>query len=474
MVKKIVIAVIVLVVIGGIIAANVAFKRTPGVNVTTEKIERRDLESVVSASGKIQPKRSVNISAETMGKVVDLSVNEGDYVKAGQPLLQIDPKNLETNVENREASLATQRSQLEQTKSQVENAKLALSQAKIALTRAEAAWNAQLIPRLQYEQAQDAVKTAQLSLTNSDTSVRTQEQRIKQEEALLSTARNDLEKVRIVSPIDGIVTRRNIEKGETAVVGTMNNAGTVLLTIADLSVIETEIEVDETDIPDIKIGQPAKVTIDAIKDKEFPGKVTEVGNSPIQVTGSTTRATNFKVTVTIDGLVPNVRPGFTCTAVVTTATRQKAIAVPIQAMTVREMIVDEGGNIVRTEPARAGGAGAKPSAGGAAPAPAAGEKTVAGKLAQATGPGGRGAAAPDLLPGQSRKEIEGVFLVKDGRVAFTPLKTGIAGEKFFEVVDGVKEGDEVITGPFQSVRGMKDGDQVKVTGSTTTAVDPKK
>src|SRR5262249_226889 len=119
----------------------------------------------------------------------------------------------------------------------------------------------------------------------------------------------------IVSPIDGIVTRRNIEKGETAVVGTMNNAGTVLLEIADLSVIETEIEVDETDIPDIRIGQPAKVTIDAIKDKEFPGKVTEVGNSPIQVTGSTTRATNFKVTVTIDGAVPNVRPGFTCTAV---------------------------------------------------------------------------------------------------------------------------------------------------------------
>jgi HlyD family secretion protein len=475
MAKKVLIALGIIVVLGVVVYFNTAFKRTPGVSVTTEKVERRDLESVVSASGKIQPKRSVNISAETMGKVVDLSVNEGDYVKAGQPLLQIDPKNLETNVENREASLATQRSQLEQTKSQVENAKLALSQAKIALTRAEAAWNAQLIPRLQYEQAQDAVKTAQLSLANSETSVKTQEQRIKQEDALLATAKNDLEKVRIVSPIDGIVTRRNIEKGETAVVGTMNNAGTVLLTIADLSVIETEIEVDETDIPDIRIGQPAKVTIDAIKDKEFPGKVTEVGNSPIQVTGSTTRATNFKVTVTIDGTVPNVRPGFTCTAVVTTATRQKAIAVPIQAMTVREMIVDEGGNIVRTEPARAGGAGAKPPAGGAAPAPAAaGEKTVAGKVAQATAPAGRGAGAADLAPGQSRKEIEGVFLVKDGRVAFTPVKTGVAGEKFFEVLDGLKEGDEVITGPFQSVRGMRDGDQVKVTSGTTTSTTEKK
>jgi HlyD family secretion protein len=449
--KKIIIGGIILLVLAALVYANFAFKRTPGVSVTTEKIERRDLESVVSASGKIQPKRSVNISAETMGKVVDLWVNEGDSVKAGQPLLQIDSKNLQTAVENREASLATQRSQLEQTKAQVESAKLALTQAQTNYQRMESQWNAQLIPRIQWENARDAVTTAALNVKTSEQSVLTQEQRIKQEDANLATARTDLEKTHLKSPIDGVVTRRNIERGETAVVGTMNNAGTVLMTIADLSVIETEIEVDETDIPDIRIGQPAKITIDAIPDKTFPGKVTEVGNSPIQTTGSTTRATNFKVTVTIAGLVPNVRPGFTCTAVVTTATRQKAVAVPIQAMTVREMIVDEKGEIVRDEP--------PPASNG--PAKAAPKATAK-----------RSAAAKDLKPGQTRKEIEGVFIAREGVVVFLPVKTGIAGEKFFEVLQGLKEGDEVITGPFQSVRGMKDGDPIKVTaGGPSTSTE---
>jgi len=274
----------------------------------------------------------------------------------------------------------------------------------------------------------------------SQQSVLVQEQRIRQEEANLASARFDLKKVSIVSPIDGLVTARNVEEGETAVVGTMNNAGTVLLTVADLSVIETELEVDETDIPYVALGQPAKVTIDALPDQTFPGKVTEVGNSPIVTTGSTTRATNFKVKVTIDGRVPNVRPGFTCTAVITTATRQKAVAVPIQAMTVRERILNADGSLVPI------------------PTPPPGARTKVEP------------AAPEALkPGQTRKEIEGVFTIREGRAAFVPVKTGIAGEKYFEVLDGLKENDEVITGPFQSVRGMKDGDAVKITTAATAA-----
>jgi HlyD family secretion protein len=259
---------------------------------------------------------------------------------------------------------------------------------------------------------------------------------IKQEESNLDSAKYDLNKVRVVSPIGGLVTRRNIEEGETAVVGTMNNAGTVLLTIADLSVIETEIEVDETEIPEIRIGQPAKITIDAIPEKTFPGKVTEVGNSPIQAAGGAAaqRATNFKVVVTIDGEVPGVRPGFTCTAVITTATRQKMMAVPIQAMTLREVIVDQEGHIVRP------------------PMPKPGERRPP------PGPA-------EIKEGQSRKELEGVFTIQDNRALFVPVKTGIAGEKYFEVLDGLKEGDQVIIGPFQSVRGMKDGDEVKVEAS---------
>jgi HlyD family secretion protein len=346
--KKWLVALGLVVVLGGLAYANFRFHRTTNISVTAEKITRHDLQAIVTASGKIQPKRQVNISAETVGKVVNLDVDEGDIVKVGQPLMQIDPRILQNTVANHEASLATARSQLDQTKAQVQSSRLALALARDTLQRQEGMYKAGLLARDQYEKALNDVKMRETDLTSSEESVRTQEQRIKQEEANLESAQYDLNKVRIVSPIDGIVTKRNIEEGETVVTGTMNNAGTVLLTIADLSVIQAEIEVDETDIPFTQIGQPATVTIDAIPDKTFTGKVTEVGNSPITTTGAstTTRATNFKVVVTIEGQIPAVRPGFTCTAVITTATRQHVLGVPIQAMTVRELIVDPSGAIV--------------------------------------------------------------------------------------------------------------------------------
>ena len=224
-----------------------------------------------------------------------------------------------------------------------------------------------------------------------------------------------------------------------------------LLTVADMSIVRAEIQVDETDIPNVKIGQPAKVTIDAIPDQTFTGKVTELGNSPIQATGAsaTTRATDFKVVVTLDKEIKGVRPGFTASAAITTATRQQATTVPIQAATVREMIVDKDGGIVRPE--GPGRAGQGPVHRTAAPAPTA-----------------------ELPPGQTRKEIEGVFVVRDGKAVFTPMKAGIAGEKYFEVLSGLKPGDEVITGPFASVRTMKDGDAVKVSTTPATTVTPAK
>lgn len=440
--KKLLVGSAIVVALAGIGYANVRFRRTTDVTVTAEKIAKRDLEAIVSASGKVQPKKKVDISAETVGKVVNLAIAEGDTVKRGQLLLQIDPRNLETAVQNREASLASAKSQLEQTRSQIENARVNLKQAEDTYRRQEGMFRAGLLARDQYEKAQNDLKMRQTDLAVSEQAVRTQEQVIRQQEANLASAQYDLNKVRIVAPIDGLVTRRNIEEGETVVTGTMNNAGTVLMTITDMSVIDTEIEVDETDIPFVHIGQSAKVTIDALPDQTFPAKVTEVGNSPIQATGaaSTARATNFKVVVTIDGPVPSVRPGFTCTAVITTATKQQAVSVPIQAMAVRELIVDAKGQIVKP-----------PVADPKAPKPT-----------TTLEPG----------PGQTRKEIEGVFVVQNGKAVFTPVKTGIAGEKYFEVLDGLKEGDEVITGPFASVRTLKEGDAVKVgtgpAGSSTT------
>lgn len=438
--KKLLIGIGILVVVGGLAYANMAWRRTTAPSVTVEKIARHDLEAIVSASGKVEPQRQVDISAETMGKVVSLTIKEGDVVRQGQPLLEIDPRNLETTVQNREASLATARSQLDQTRTQVENSRVALRQAEDVLRRYDEMWKAGLLARDQWEKAQNDVKMRRTDLTVSEQSVRTQEQRIRQEEANVQNARLDLTKVRIVAPISGIVTRLNVEEGETAVVGTMNNAGTVLLTIADLSVIDTEIEVDETDIPFIAVGQPARVTIDAIPNRTFPGRVTEVASSPIQTTAAATgRATNFKVVVTIDGEVPNVRPGFTCTAEITTATRQKALGVPIQAMTVRELVYDAKGDIVKP-PVTPGSTAAAP------------------------------AAPAELLPGQTRKEVEGVFVARDGKAVFVPVTTGIAGEKYFEVLQGLKEGDEVITGPFASVRALKEGDPVTIsTNSTATA-----
>lgn len=439
--KKLLIGAAIVVVLGGLAWANFAARRPATTAVTTEKIGRHDLEAIVSASGKVEPARQVDISAETMGRVVALSVVEGQDVKVGQPLLEIDPRNLETAFQNREASLATARAQLDQTRTQVNNARIALQQAEDTMRRTEGLWERGLVARDAYERAENDLKMRQTDVTVSEQSVRTQEQRIRQEEANLEGARHDLTKVRMVSPLDGIVTRRNIELGETAVVGTMNNAGTVLLTIADMSIIETEIEVDETDIPFIRVGQTARVTIDALPNQTFTGRVTEVGNSPIQATGTATtgRATNFMVVVTIDGEVPNVRPGFTCTAEITTATRQKAIGVPIQAMTVRELVVDAAGAIVPAPPA----------------------------------PADRSPSAPqtpqELAPGQSRKEIEGVFVNRDGRAVFVPVTTGIAGERYFEVMNGLQEGDEVITGPFASVRSLREGDAVNVTAAPANA-----
>ena len=433
--KKILIAVGVVVVLGAIAAVNLTYERSNGVEVTTEAIKARDLEAVVSASGKIQAKRFVDISADTMGRVVNLAVNEGDHVTKGQFLLQIDPRNLTTAVTRGEAGLAAARSTLQQMRASMESAKIQLAQATDTLRRQEDLWQRGLTTKEAYDRAVTDTRLAESSLAEREQQVETQERRINQELATVESARYDLSKVRIEAPFDGIVTRRNIEEGETVVIGTMNNAGTVLLTIADLSVIEAEVEVDETDIPSLAFGQPTKITIDALPDREFTGRVTEIGNSPIQTTaaGGARQATNFMVVVTLDEEIPEVRPGFTCTADITTATRQQAVAVPIQATTVREVRLDKDGQVVR-EP-----------------------ETDRRRRSVSTG-----VSAEELPDGQRLEEVEGVFVVRDGKAVFTPIKTGIAGDKYFEVLEGLKPGDEVITGPFSSVRELADGVDVKL------------
>jgi HlyD family secretion protein len=440
--KKIFIGVGIVVVLGAIAFANFKFKKTNGITVNTEGIQKRRLEAIVNASGKIQPKTLVNISADTSGRVTELVVNEGDRVSKGQFLLQIDPRNLRTRVQSGEASYAASRSQLEQLRLAMEANKVALQQADDAARRQRELWKQGLTTREALDRAEAELRTRQADMKTQEQQQQTQRLNIQRDQATLDNARFDFQKVRIESPIDGIVTRRNIEAGETAIIGTMNNAGTVLLTIADMSVIEAEVEVDETDIPTVALGQKAKITIDAMPGKSFTATVTEIGNSPIQASGgAAAQATNFKVVLTVDGEIPNVRPGFTCTAEITTAVRESVISVPIQATTVREMVVDDKGNLVR-EPQPAPGDRKRPAAG-----------TV---------------QAAELKPGQERKELEGVFVVRDAKAEFVPIKTGIAGEKYFEVLSGVKEGDKVIVGPFASVRELKDGAAVKDEGAAAS------
>jgi HlyD family secretion protein len=439
--KRWLIAIVVLVIAGGLAYANFAFRKKTGKEITVEAIQARDLTAIVSASGKIQAKRTVNISADNMGRVTQLSVEEGDRVKRGQFLMQIDPRNLASAVQSGEAGQLAARSMLEQQRLAIVSARENLSLARAELKRQQELWAQQLTTRQELDRAENAVTVGEAELRQREQDIQTQEQRIRQEGAALNQAQYNLSRARIESPIDGIVSRRNIEEGETVVVGTMNNAGTVLLTIADMSIIEAEVEVDETDIPSVRLGQVAKVTIDALPGREFTGKVTEIGNSPIQTTtgaqaqAAGQQATNFKVTIQLDQTIDEVRPGFTCSAEITTATRTQAVAVPIQAMAVRDLVYDKGGNIVR--PPR--------------------------DEAKSKKKGNPGPSAPaELQPGQTRKETEGVFVMKENRAEFVPVRTGIAGERYFEVLGGVKVGDRVITGPFNSVRDLQDGDEVRL------------
>jgi len=446
--KKVLIVLGVVLVGAAVVAANLYYRRDTGLSVQAEALRARDLEAIVSASGKVQPKRQVNVSAQTPGRVTRIAVEEGQRVKAGQFLLEIDPKQLEGQLQRGEASVAAAQSSLLGARTSVEQGRANLELARQNLKRQEDLWKEGLTTKENLEKAQNEVTVREADLRARTQDIETNEQRIKQEQAGLSTTRYNLNQIIITAPMDGLVTRRSIEEGETAVVGTMNNAGSVLLTIADMSVIEAEVEVDETEIPSVALKQEAKVTIDAVPDRTFKGRVTEIGNSPIQT--STTQntgqrqATTFKVVITLEEPVPDIRPGFTCTAEITTAKRKDVVAVPIQALTVREMLYNDKGEMVRETPNR---------------------------RRRGTNLETPLSASNEPPPGHTRKETEGVFAIRDGKAIYLPVKVGVAGEQYFEVLDGLKAGDQVITGPFSSVRELSDGQTVRIQQSTRRTND---
>jgi HlyD family secretion protein len=391
---KIILGVVALVVVALITAGFVSRRGKDVTAVTMAKVERMDLTSKVTANGRIDAKRKVDLSANVMGQIVNLAVREGDTVKKGAFLLQIDQKQLAASADSAAASLQALFSDRDA-------ARANLAEAERNYQRAQTNYNAKIIPLADLERARSAFDGAQANVSSA-------ERRIDQARANVAAARDTLSKTTMVAPMDGIVTALPVEEGEVAVIGTMNNAGTKLLTIADMSVVEAVMEVDETDIPNVKVGQHANVTIDAYPNKTFSGVVTEVGSSPIVrnggLGGSTTEAVNFEVKIQVENPPPDVRPGFSASADIITGTRAKVVAIPIQALIVRE----------------------KPGSGGGKP-----------------------------------QDEEGVFLHQDGAAKFVHVKTGLSGESSIEIVSGLRPGQQIITGPFKALRDINDGSKVK-------------
>jgi HlyD family secretion protein len=389
---KIILGAVALLVIVGVTVGFTSRRGKDVTSVTLGKVERMDLTSKVSANGRIDAKRKVDLSANVMGQILNLAVREGDSVKKGDFLLQIDQKQLAASAEGAAASLQALFSDRDAARANA-------AESERAFLRARKNYDDKIISLAEFERARSMFDASRANVSAI-------ERRIDQSRANVTAARDTLSKTTMRAPMDGIVTALPVEEGEVAVIGTMNNPGTKLLTIADMSVVEAVMEVDETDIPTVKVGQRATVTIDAYPNKSFSGLVTEVGSSPIVRSGmtSSTEAVNFEVKLQLDSPPAGVRPGFSASADIVTGTRSKVVAVPIQSLVVRE----------------------KPGTGSGKP-----------------------------------QDEEGIFLYQDGTAKFVPVKTGLSGDTTIEIVSGLRERQQIVTGPFKALREIKDGAKVK-------------
>ena len=400
--------------LGAIVVLGATRRGGDATPVRVEEVAMADLVSVVNGNGWIRPTRSVDVQSDIIGRVVELNVQEGDAVTSGQLLLRIDPSLYE-------AAAARARAAVSEARAGEAQARANLLQAQRVLERNEglAESDANLISTQALEEARSAVEV-QTAMHEAST------YRVAQANAALREAQDQLSKTVIRSPIDGVVTRLNVDIGETAIVGTMNNAGSLLLTISDLGVIEAVVKVDETDLPQIALGDSASVEIDAFPRRTFTGRVTEIAhsalNSPEQIarTGGQAQAVDFQVVIRLDEPPPTLRPDFSATADVVTDTRSGVLAIPIIALTVRD--AEDVEALPQESPEAA-------------------------------------AAAAEF---DEEDEVEGVFVVREGVARFVPVTVGIAGADQFEVVRGLEAGDSVIAGPYQAIRNLSDGDAVRV------------
>jgi HlyD family secretion protein len=438
------------VVLVAVVAFTVAHNGQNVTTVQTGKVGKQDVVSTVSASGEIKPKTYVNVGANAFGKITQLYVKEGDHVKKGQMLAQIENVQPEADVDANRAALdaaktdaAAQAAAIKTAQANLESAQANLDHAKFDMQRAQGLYDAKLIAKSDYDVKKAAYDSAvagisqmQALLTQARAQKESSDRRITQADATLVHSRDVLQKTEYAAPFDGVITNLPVRQGETVVIGIQNAPGSTLMTLANMSVITAEVQVDETDIVNVRLGQSAEVTIDAMPKKIFHGTVTEIGdNAVVRSTGISTSQSNvasqeakdFKVVVTLTDPPENLRPGLSTTAKITTATKKDTVAIPIQALTIRQR-----GDLENKD------------------------KKDKGSVQ---------AASPQLSPTQAKEEVQGVFVINNKKAEFRRVETGVTGTTDIEITKGLQPGDEIVTGSYKVLRTLRNGAAVKVDNS---------
>ena len=413
---KIILGVSALAVVAAIAIGAIASSKNGGTMVKLEPVQQRDLVAVVSASGWIRPHRKVDVQADVMGRIVELNVREGDHVTRGQVLLRIDPTQYQATVARMRAMVSEAMARQSQARANLIQANRAYER---AMTLAKSGEN--LISR-------QAVEDAETQFAVQKELLRAAEYGVQQARAAVNEEEDRLNKTIIRAPMSGVVTRLEVEEGETAIIGTMNNSGSLLLTVADLSAMEAVIRVDETDVPELKLGDSATVQIDAFPGKKFTGRVTEISHSSTrnpeqsaQQGGANTQSVDFEIVIQLDNPPLSLRSDLSATAEVVTATRRNVLSVPIIALTVRER----------------------------------------GDMKALPNEDKKAKDAAKSAERDKSEDQEGVFIIKDGKAKFVQVTTGITGREHFEIVSGLTTKDTVVAGPYEAIRSLEDDKVLK-------------
>ena len=413
--RKLLVGTVALAVIGAAVWSEIQ-RAERGIPVRVEAVESRHIAATITTTGQVRARRQVNISSDVMGRVTDVTVVDGDQVQEGQVLLTVDPRQFRAAVSRAQAALSQAEAEVAQ-----QHASLLSAERNLARLRGIVERNADLVSRQALDEAETAVAV-------QEALVRSAFYGAEQAEAGLEESEDQLSRTTIRAPISGRVIRLSIEEGETAVIGTMNNPGSLLLTIGDLSVIEAVMTVDETDVLQISVGDSAVVELDALPGKLFSAWVSSIGNSAIQnvqgaIPAANTGGADFEVILTLVNPPPELRPDLSATADIIVEERDDVLAVPIISVTVRS---NEYASDRDTEPE------------------------------DRDAPVGPLSRSPDSLRG------EGVFVVRDGVAIWTPVALGVTGQEHFEIRSGVSEGDVVVSGPYRTIQGLEDGDDIRL------------